>query len=99
MPEKKTEKTKKPSPSKLLKVLVAAGMALAGMSGARAAEDKPAPPTDEKTSAPADAGDKAKTKEQQEKEKQAKAEKEKQEKKKADDEKKASQEGGGVKGW
>ncbi len=99
--EKKAEHRKTPSPSKLLKVLVTAGMALAGMTGARA-EDKPAP-SEEKTSAPADQGDQAKTtkgqeKSNSEKEKDQK-EKDKQKKqKKAEDDKKA-EEGGGVKGW
>jgi membrane protein involved in colicin uptake len=83
------------SPSKLLKVLVAAGMAL-GVSAARA-EDKPASSTDEKTSAPADAGDKA-AKDKQKADEKAKAEKEKA-KKKAEAEKKASEDAGGVKGW
>jgi hypothetical protein len=91
---------KSQSPSKLLKVLVAAGMALAGTAGARAQEKSPppeqkadnAPPA----SAPADSKQNdAKTKEQE----KAKADKEKQKKKEAEDQKKASQEGGGVKGW
>jgi len=75
---------------KLLRVLVAGGMALAGVAGARA-EDQGAAPT-EKT-------EKAKQKDKEaEKAKAAKAEKEK---KKADDEKKkaAQSEGEGVKGW
>ncbi len=90
MYEKKPKTT--PSPRKLLKVLVAAGMALGGLAAARA-QEKPA--SDEKTMAPAEKGDKAKAKE---KDAKAKAEKEKK-KKKAEEKKAAEDEGGGVKGW
>ena len=81
----------KPNVSKLLRVLVAGGMALAGVAGIRA-EDKGAAPT-EKT-------EKAKEKEKElERAKAEKAEKE-QQKKKADEKKKAAQsDAGGVQGW
>jgi hypothetical protein len=99
MREKKLDRKKaNQGPSKLLNVLVAAGMAL-GVQAARA-QEKPAP-SDEKTAAPADQGGDQAAKDKKEKEQaqaKAKAEKEKQ-KKKAEDEKKASEEGGGVKGW
>lgn len=80
--------------SKLLRVLVAGGMALAGASGIRA-EDQGAAPT-EKT-------EKAKEKEQEKELERAKAEKaEKEQQKKKGDEKKkkeAQSDGGGVPGW
>jgi len=80
----------KPNVSKLLRVLVAGGMALAGVAGIRA-EDKGAAPT-EKTE---------KAKENEKELERAKAEKaEKEQKKKADEEKKAAQsDAGGVQGW
>jgi hypothetical protein len=98
------EGMKSPGLSKLLRVLVAAGMALAGTAGVRA-QEKPAP-ADQKdnntppASTPADKTDDAKAKEQE----KAKADKEKQQqeqkkKAEAEDQKKASQDGGGVKGW
>jgi len=84
----------KPNVSKLLRVLVAGGMALAGVAGIRA-EDKGAAPT-EKT-------EKAKGNEKElERAKAEKAEKAEQEqqKKKADEKKKAAQsDAGGVQGW
>ena len=81
----------KPKVHKLLRVLVAGGMALAGVAGTRA-EDKGA--------APAEKGEKSKEQEKQEKLEKAKAEKAEKEKKKADEQKKAAQsEGDGVKGW
>jgi hypothetical protein len=81
----------KPNLSKLLRLLVAGGMALAGVDGIRA-EDKGAAPT-EKT-------EKAKEEEKElERAKAEKAEKE-QPKKKADEERKAAQsDSGGVQGW
>jgi len=80
----------RPNVSKLLRVLVAGGMALAGVAGTRA-EDKGAAPT-EKTE---------KAKEKEKELERAKAEKaEKEQKKKADEEKKAAQsDAGGVQGW
>jgi hypothetical protein len=80
-----SDKTK-PNVSKLLRVLVAGGMALAGVDGTRA-EDKGAAPTEKAEKA-------------DEKDLKAKAEKAEKEKKKADEEKKAAQsDGDGVKGW
>jgi hypothetical protein len=88
-----SDKTR-PNVSKLLRVLVAGGVTLAGAAGARA-EDKEAAPT-EKTEK---AKDQDKEAEKAKAEKAAKAEKE-QQKKKADEAKKAAQtEGEGVKGW
>ncbi len=83
-----SDKTK-PNVSKLLRVLVAGGMALAGVAGTRA-EDKSAAPTEK--------AEKAKEKDKDLE--KAKAEKVEKEKKKADEEKKAAQsDGDGVKGW
>ena len=75
---------------KLLRVLVAGGMALAGAAAIRA-DDK---------GTPTEKNDKAKERnEEQEKAKAEKAEKERQ-RKKAEEEKKAAQpDGGGVPGW
>lgn len=82
-----TDKTR-PNVRKLLRVLVAGGVALAGVAGTRA-EDKGA--------APAEKGEKSKEQEKLEKEKAEKAEKDK---KKAEEQKKAAQsDGDGVKGW
>jgi hypothetical protein len=84
---------------KLLRVLVAGGVALAGSAGARA-EDQPGAAPTEKT-------DQAKQQQQQQSKddaQKAKAEKDQKDKdaqkKKADEQKKAADsEGGGVKGW
>jgi len=91
MPEEKPKQLA-PSPRKLVRVLVAAGMALGGL--AARAQEKPS--TDEKAAAPAEKGGQETAKE---KDAKAKAEKEKQQKKKKAEEKKAEDEGGGVKGW
>lgn len=81
----------KPKANKLLRVLVAGGVALAGVAGTARAEDKPAGET-EKMQKPADA---AAAKEKAKKEKAAaKAKAEAEAKAKA-----AESDGGGVKGW
>ena len=90
-------RTTKPSSSlrKLLRVLVAGGVALAGVAGTRA-DEKPAPPADG-GAPPAKPDDQAK---EQAKEKAKKAEAEKKAKaakKKAEDAK--SDDSFGVKGW
>ena len=78
--------------SRLLKVLVAGGVALAGVAGARAAETSP-PSTDQGAS-PAGKSDAAGAKDKDKKKDEKKSGSEK----KAPEEKKAD-EGGGVKGW
>jgi hypothetical protein len=83
---------RKPSVGKLLRVVVAGGMALAGSAGplAAAAEDKPDPTgkaATEKAGASGAPADAAKKKEGTEKEK------------KKEPETKKAEEAGGVKGW
>ena len=92
-----SEKTN-PSVRKLLRVLVAGGVALAGSSAARAQDQQGATQTEKTDKAkqqqqqPQDDAQKAKA-EQDQKDKDA-------QKKKADEQKKAADsEGGGVKGW
>ena len=81
-----------PSVSKLLRVLVAGGVALAGVPGTRA-EDKGSAPTEE--------ADKAKGKDKEAEKANAEKEKDKDKKsaKKSDQDKEAQSSGGGVKGW
>jgi hypothetical protein len=86
--------------SRLLRVLVAGGMALAGVHGARA-QEKPPPPA-EKSDGEKDKGsEKAKADEQQRADEQKKAEEKKnaEAKKKGEEKKPAEPDGGGVKGW
>ena len=83
-----SEKTKV---KKLLRVLVAGGVALAGVSGVRADEGTPAPSEKmDKAEKPTKGGDKDKKKE--------KGDKKKGNEKKAEGDSKSS-EGGGVQGW
>ncbi len=78
---------------KLLRVLVAGGVALAGAAGARAEDDKGA-------AAPTEKADQQKAKDEAQKAKDEKAQKEKDAKKKGEEAKKsADPDAGGVKGW
>jgi hypothetical protein len=82
----------KPGPSKLLRVLVAGGVALAGLAGTALAEDKPTSETEKGEKA----GAEGKTKAAPKAEKTGTAEKTEKAKK---DAKAAESGGGGVKGW
>jgi hypothetical protein len=81
--------------SRLLRVLVAGGVALAGADGVRAAEEPAAPAG---SPAPAEKGDKAGEKSKEKSAQKAQGKKESEKPKKAQEEKKP-EEGGGVKGW
>jgi hypothetical protein len=84
----------KPRANKLLRVLVAGGVALAGVAGTARAEDRPATES-EKAQKPADQASDTEKAKQKEKEKAAeKARAEAKAKAKA-----AQSDGGGVKGW
>jgi hypothetical protein len=83
----------RPSVAKLLRVLVAGGMALAGVPGARAGENAPAP-TD------AEARERAKESEKAKAEEERKKKADEKEKKKAEEQRRAAEsDGGGVQGW